>query len=745
MKHHLQLILILVLFAQNSFAAKSVWNGKKSDTSWYNENTDEFHINSAAQFKGLADLVSYNQCSFEGKTVYLDCDIDLASHPWTPIGLHNSKPFYGIFDGQNHSITNLYINTDNFEYPDMKDNVGLFGYAVKAIIRNIAVQGLLEVYSGKYIGGIASHASCLENIYSNISIDLKDSFSACDIGSVVGNTKDAKKIYSEGKITCSTGSLWQQCYVGGIGGHCTNMQECSSNIEMTLKKASKWESNCYGGISAYVENISNCIFTGSLTVENLYCNTDQFIVTVGGISGNCGNATNIISAPSAMSYGRGLAVQKSVLFGSAGSVSNSYYLKEWAFSNEPNGIAISESDLRSGNILPGFDTSIWDFSANKYPSLSTLESLKPAPYYTIEYYVDGKLYQTDEYKEGETVVPPADPEKEGYTFGGWGYVPPILHNNWRIEGSFTINSYVITFMIGDDIVSQINLEYGKYIEPPSAYPLKPNFYFSWGDYPQTVPAHDVTIQGIYTPDLYECVDLGLPSGLLWATKNVGAASPEDYGCYFSWGETIIKESYYWGTYNYCNGSEDSLTKYCFSAENGEVDDKLILESNDDAATVNWGEPWRLPTLEEAKELYSNCSWTLGDLNGVRGCYVTGPSGNSIFLPASGFKQYKTTFQQGSESDILTSTLESSEEAHSEFASLYYFDSSSYGVGYEYRCYGFTARPVRNKNHSGINSPSINDTKKTTAIFDMRGNKISAIQKGINIVKYKDGTVRKVVK
>ncbi len=161
MKHHLQLILILVLFAQNSFAAKSVWDGKKSDTSWYNENTDEFHINSAAQFKGLADLVSYNQCSFEGKTVYLDCDIDLASHPWTPIGLHNSKPFYGIFDGQNHSITNLYINTDNFEYPDMKDNVGLFGYAVKAIIRNIAVQGLLEVYSGKYIGGIASHLSLI--------------------------------------------------------------------------------------------------------------------------------------------------------------------------------------------------------------------------------------------------------------------------------------------------------------------------------------------------------------------------------------------------------------------------------------------------------------------------------------------------------------------------------------------------------------------------------------------------------
>ena len=106
----LLLIISNLLFVQHLFAAKSVWDGRSSDTSWYNETSSEYHINSAAQFKGFADLVSYNYCSFEGKIVYLECDVDLDNHPWSPIGLHSGKPFYGIFDGLNHSITNLFID-----------------------------------------------------------------------------------------------------------------------------------------------------------------------------------------------------------------------------------------------------------------------------------------------------------------------------------------------------------------------------------------------------------------------------------------------------------------------------------------------------------------------------------------------------------------------------------------------------------------------------------------------------------
>jgi len=133
------------------------------------------------------------------------------------------------------------------------------------------------------------------------------------------------------------------------------------------------------------------------------------------------------------------------------------------------------------------------------------------------------------------------------------------------------------------------------------------------------------------------VDLGLPSGLLWATRNVGATSPEDYGDYFAWGETSPKEVYNWSTYRYCNGEEgDELTKYCNNSEygyNGFTDNLIILQSGDDAATVNYG--GRTPTKEEWLELMSNTTFQLTALNGVNGFRFTGSNGNSLFLPAAG--------------------------------------------------------------------------------------------------------------
>ena len=96
-------------------------------------------------------------------------------------------------------------------------------------------------------------------------------------------------------------------------------------------------------------------------------------------------------------------------------------------------------------------------------------------------------------------------------------------------------------------------------------------------------------------DEHEWVDLGLTSGTLWATCNVGATAPEDYGDYFAWGETEPKEDYSWSTYKWCNGSYKTQTKYCTNSKYGTVDDKTELEPEDDAAFVNWGSTWRMPT------------------------------------------------------------------------------------------------------------------------------------------------------
>lgn len=97
-------------------------------------------------------------------------------------------------------------------------------------------------------------------------------------------------------------------------------------------------------------------------------------------------------------------------------------------------------------------------------------------------------------------------------------------------------------------------------------------------------------------DEHEYIDLGLPSGTLWATMNIGASSPEDYGDYFAWGETAPKDVYDWSTYKWCNGSSNTLTKYCFNSSygnNGFVDNLTELDPEDDAATVNWGQDWRM--------------------------------------------------------------------------------------------------------------------------------------------------------
>lgn len=133
----------------------------------------------------------------------------------------------------------------------------------------------------------------------------------------------------------------------------------------------------------------------------------------------------------------------------------------------------------------------------------------------------------------------------------------------------------------------------------------------------------------------EYVDLGLPSGVMWADRNLGASNPEDYGKYYTWGETQPKKEYSWSTYTWAGGTSTSLTKYNTRYEYGDVDNLTELELADDAAYVNLGEKWRIPTRADYEELFEYCSWTWTQKNGHNGYLVTGPNRNSIFLPAAG--------------------------------------------------------------------------------------------------------------
>ena len=191
------------------------------------------------------------------------------------------------------------------------------------------------------------------------------------------------------------------------------------------------------------------------------------------------------------------------------------------------------------------------------------------------------------------------------------------------------------------------------------------------------------------------VDLGLPSGTLWATCNIGADASEEYGDYFAWGETQPKNYYSWGTYLYCNGGQSNLTKYCTNNNygyNGFVDNLTTLLPEDDAATANWGVGWRMPTWEEWQELIDNTINTWVIQNGVNGRLFTASNGNSIFLPAAGYIYDDHLSNVGNWGDYWSSSLFSTPySARACRIEQNYCGSNPYT---NYRRLGRSVRPVR---------------------------------------------------
>ena len=150
------------------------------------------------------------------------------------------------------------------------------------------------------------------------------------------------------------------------------------------------------------------------------------------------------------------------------------------------------------------------------------------------------------------------------------------------------------------------------------------------------------------------VDLGLPSGLLWAKYNIGASAPEEGGDYYSWGETEVKDHYYTDNYLFYDGNK-RLTKYCsvdepgFWVQSGEPDGILVLQMADDVCTVKWGRAWRTPTRGQWEELIDNCNWEWTEIGGQKGYRVSSKTNsNSIFLPAVGYIANTTHYHKNEE-------------------------------------------------------------------------------------------------
>lgn len=187
-----------------------------------------------------------------------------------------------------------------------------------------------------------------------------------------------------------------------------------------------------------------------------------------------------------------------------------------------------------------------------------------------------------------------------------------------------------------------------------------------------------------TPHPAEAIDLGLPSGTKWASWNVGASAPEEFGGYYAWGETEEKDYYDWSTYAYCDGSYWDC--YYIGSD--------ISGTEYDVAHVKWGGSWRMPTGQQIRELFDNCTVAWKTRNGVNGIVVSGPNGATIFLPAAGYRSKDDIILKGSYGYYWSSYLSSDSDAGD-----FYFPIKNYlgwvsaDTYFSFRCDGQSVRAV----------------------------------------------------
>ncbi|MEE0990284.1 MAG: InlB B-repeat-containing protein [Paludibacteraceae bacterium] len=255
----------------------------------------------------------------------------------------------------------------------------------------------------------------------------------------------------------------------------------------------------------------------------------------------------------------------------------------------------------------------------------------------------------------------------------------------------TAETYTLTFNAngGEGEMESLSFEYAEYKTLPfSTFTKEGSVCSSWNTKAdgtgfvympdkQIALTDNTTLYAMWTEytssESNEYVDLGL--SVKWATCNVGADSPYEYGENYAWGEVETKDSYEWSNYKWCNGTSTSITKYCIASYYGKVDNKTTLELSDDAASVNLGGNWRIPTTAEVEELMSECEWIWQNAGYL---VVSKVNGKSIFIPSA---EYCAKYWTSDMSD------------YSNLSDILYVSPSGYEKTYDERKKGLLIRPV----------------------------------------------------
>lgn len=375
------LIALVVLSAR-----ADVWNGADIDATWYNEEQNEFHIYTASELRGLSELVNAG-FTFDEKTIYLEDDIDLNNKQWMPIGFGNTSfsggTFNGTFIGNNHMVSNIYIDSSQLPNPAGVVTIGLFGN-VKGVVSSVKVTATIDFKypenvvadNVQYMGGIMAkggsidHCSCYTtyNFYRS-----GDSFTYS--GLVAGEVEKAEYCKADGAVNYwGNYNAYMSGRFGGIAATVTDIaRQCAVVGRLSMPCYPTTNGARVGGIAAYATKIEDCIFTGILRAYDYsYNKTNTF---VGGICASQETIiNNVLFAPE--DFQTDVA---RFFIGSIGptytefTVSNAYYNSSFAMSNEKYGTPVSGDYLTSGMKLEGFSTDIWEFKAGSYPQLKNLK------------------------------------------------------------------------------------------------------------------------------------------------------------------------------------------------------------------------------------------------------------------------------------------------------------------------------------------------------------------------------------
>lgn len=667
-------------------------------------------------------------------------DIDLTSWieenspttGWVAIGRNGTEATY--IDGDNHTISGLWINsTDTYQ--------GLFSNYSAGYIKNLNV----EVANGKTVKGgdrTAALIGCMTNGEINNCNVIGNVSGTTSVGGIVGylDSSTISNCHYEGKVTNSA----ENAAIGGVAGYvnAVKSEKNSSVAIITSTQKGNWVGGLFGKVVKSSGYIRNSFAYASI-------NTSGASDMVGGLVGysdspisNSYSSVNIVSSGNSC-YAGGLA----------GNMNNSV-IRCYSIGN----VTVTGDDSYTGGLI-GNATSLVQ---NSYSTVIT-----SGTYYTaglVAYTTKGvdKCYASGNVsgvRYGAGLVGKLDGASAYVTnsiaannkidltdqaswgcrvIGGFanGCPEPTLGSNFALS-TMQVSLNGVAQKKTDDNIEGVAKTETELLTKSTYTGLSWDMSSIWvlskdKGYPYLLNCNPVVNSGV------EMVDLGLPSGTLWANMNVGASSPKEAGCYYAWGETQIKETYNWSTYKWCEGTSTTLTKYNSDSSSGSVDNKSVLDSEDDAAYVNWGADWKMPTSAQLSELISNCQFVSTTLYGQEGYTVTGKNGNSIFLP-------KTHYMSGSKLGTYSDDYWANEVSPVVNAACMNIKTNPV-VTKNQRYYGFTIRPVAKTPKSIVTISKselelkIGKTSNLSATSNIEGDVIVWSTSDANIASVSNGTV-----